>query len=707
MKIKKSLMLIFTVIMVAIASISFDKVYAAFTLSMENYKIGWRFRYGDYGVQNFVAVTHFTLSQGADSREVFCLQPGIVTIEGNTYNDPLERSVVLGAMAPVSPMAGYSPDNTPQRFWDTELSDTVKKSLNIAYMWYKTYHKDSLEARSALQWFIWNQSNGYAHYFIDLRRTVDLSSAMLTNSQNMAKLNDGYKYLDRAGIDAGRYVPHGDGISPSYMWDLTFLDKTFALYDELCAYYENFNANEMPSFATTNYKLYPGDVITIPDTKNVLSKAEYTVKAVGAPAGISVSKSGNSIKIEVASNFSGSWNGNVTVTRFENNNIGKSRIYGTNGYHQLLFEGGLPITQTLVGIEVSSGRITLTKVDSITKGKAIGDCSLDGAVYNVYNSSNQLVDTITTNIEGKATTKYLPLGNYVIRESKASLGYTLSTDDIHVTIASTSEATLYPIAIGYEESIDSSIGIFKVLSATDYDPEIGLAGAQFKITLNSDSTQVYYTTVSGDDGLCKLDSLPYGTYTAEESTVPASALKVDNFTISVVKDDEELEFKKTDVSKVMTMKIRKIDYDKKALDPTDYTQGDAVLKGAEYTIYRDAALTQVLDVITVDKQDDEGYWYAKSKEVRVGEYWVKETKASPGYNLDPEVYYFNQPAADQTIRLTEHTQTSKEKVIRGKIKVIKYDNGLGLTDESPAEGAILRLTLDSKPSKYYDLVIDE
>lgn len=57
------------------------------------------------------------------------------------------------------------------------------------------------------------------------------------------------------------------------------------------------------------------------------------------------------------------------------------------------------------------------------------------------------------------------------------------------------------------------------------------------------------------------------------------------------------------------------------------------LEGAEYTVYRNSGCTDAAGIITTDSEG-----YGKLEELEPGDYWVKETKPSPGHALDPESY---------------------------------------------------------------------
>lgn len=144
------------------------------------------------------------------------------------------------------------------------------------------------------------------------------------------------------------------------------------------------------------------------------------------------------------------------------------------------------------------------------------------------------------------------------------------------------------------------------------------------------------------------------------------------------------------------------------------TQGDASFENGQYTVYGDEALTEVVDVITIDEEGN-----GSSKELPLdkgttdapyGEYWIKETVAPEGYNLDETVYNVKQTARDQNEareKVSYHDITSTDDVIKGKISVVKSLNSNETSENDPAAGCILYLTLESKGAPVYEATIDQ
>ncbi|MBO5477391.1 MAG: hypothetical protein J6A15_06560 [Clostridia bacterium] len=385
------------------------------------------------------------------------------------------------------------------------------------------------------------------------------------------------------------------------------------------------------------------------------------------------------------------------------------------------------------------------------------DAVVSGAIFTVYTDAagknpykdmygNTVVIGPTTE-DGYTISKLMRTGTYYLKETTFPKG--IDPDAVIEGENVTYRNKIYTVSYNNQTQGTSSvkvtlrvdnepkrndIEIIKTIGKTSNTSVAPLDKCEFTATLKStigtDNVFSRKCTAETDaNGYCIIEDLPYGDYVVEETKVSPISLKCDNFDVNITEDSKvkkdpyskEIE----DEPKVMQIKIRKIDANKKDTDKPDFTQGDGVLKGAIYQIYRydpqTDDYTEPVYEITVDHKDSEGYWCAESQDLLVGKYMVKEKISytevvdgktinysyAEGYLADPEVYYFEQQPDLQTEKRTYHSATSKEEIIRGSVEVIKYDNQLGYTDEKAAEGAILRLTLDSNPSKYYDVTINE
>ena len=372
-------------------------------------------------------------------------------------------------------------------------------------------------------------------------------------------------------------------------------------------------------------------------------------------------------------------------------------------------------------------QITVFKEDAQTGTTTQGDAHLENAEYTLYRDAacTDAVETLTIakNTDGtySATSGWYLVGTYYVKETKAPEGY-LIDEKVYTVVqdpaAQTEEYTKHTIT-SKDNVKRNNIDITKYLEKTDSTEKQNLAGAEFTAQLvskNSPDSNKLYKAVTDENGNCTIKDLPYGTYRVWESKVPDTAYNGEfyingaqtrstSFEQFIELDKTEREAYRyadiTDVAKKMQITVFKEDN-----ETGTATQGDAHLENAEYTLYRDAACTDAVETITIAKNED-GTYSATSGWYLVGTYYVKETKAPEGYLIDEKVYTVAQDPAAQKDEHTKHTILSKDKVMEGMVKGIKYNNNSIMSEKTPAVGAKLRLTLDSNPEVYYEGIVDE
>lgn len=97
-------------------------------------------------------------------------------------------------------------------------------------------------------------------------------------------------------------------------------------------------------------------------------------------------------------------------------------VYVTAGETTLIEWKNIPITAQI--------QITKRSADyNSTNGLPAGTL-LEGAVFEIYDKANNLVDTIKSDSRGLAVSKPLPLGRYTIRETKAPANYGVSDTEL-------------------------------------------------------------------------------------------------------------------------------------------------------------------------------------------------------------------------------------------------------------------------------------
>lgn len=128
-----------------------------------------------------------------------------------------------------------------------------------------------------------------------------------------------------------------------------------------------------------------------------------------------------------------------------------------------------------------AGQITVQKTNADSD---MGDYALSGAVFEIY-SGDTVVDTLTTDADGKAVSKLLSLGAYIIKEKAAPEGFVLNTAayDVELDYAGQTIEVVYESVTVPNKPQTGTITITKRDAETGAEPqgEATLDGAVFEI----------------------------------------------------------------------------------------------------------------------------------------------------------------------------------------------------------------------------------
>ena len=369
--------------------------------------------------------------------------------------------------------------------------------------------------------------------------------------------------------------------------------------------------------------------------------------------------------------------------------------------------------QAVLWLTENTGGLELYKESenpSVTEGNAA--YSLEGAQYGVYRDGGDYVNpdaVITTDANGYGKAENLPVGEYWIKELVPPKGYALNPDWSESTVSvpggqmgvyhAKDKAIHEPISVIVEktdadqgeqpseeqlkklEGARFEVKYYAVDPAVyDSDPaDSGIAPARtWVLETKYDKTyhqvlakleeaylvsgDAFYKTASGES------MLPLGIVTIRECKASNGYLLNETLYVRKIQEDgtdqetvtgEQVPVVPNTPQKIQ-IEIQKVDSE------TDKgeAQGAAALKGAEYEV-RDQA-GNVVETLITDKKG-----YAKTKELPLGNYTVKETKASNGYLLDEKEYPIKGEAKDEENRVFLYKTKSKETVIRGDVELIK------------------------------------
>jgi len=169
----------------------------------------------------------------------------------------------------------------------------------------------------------------------------------------------------------------------------------------------------------------------------------------------------------------------------------------------------------------------IIRVHKTNSNPSMGDYALNGAVFEVRNSSGALVDTITSNSTGLAQTKELPLGSYRIKEVTAPWGFVLNTNEFTATLSYATDE----ISTVYADVTIPNRPQTGTIRVTKLDKDTG-ATAQGDATLNgaifevyaSDKTTLLDTLYCGTGSAATSKELKLGTYYYREKNPPIGYL---------------------------------------------------------------------------------------------------------------------------------------------------------------------------------------
>ncbi|MCH3964403.1 MAG: carboxypeptidase regulatory-like domain-containing protein [Clostridium sp.] len=278
------------------------------------------------------------------------------------------------------------------------------------------------------------------------------------------------------------------------------------------------------------------------------------------------------------------------------------------------------------------GTVTIKKTD------ANGN-SLSGAVFVLYDSTGYKTGEAVSGDDGTAVFTNVVYGQYSVKEIKAPAGYNLSSEEA-ISVNVSEDGKTYDLGSIENTRITGGIEISK----TDISTSAPVPGAT--ITVYTSDGQPVGSGVegtTGEDGKVVFENLTYGEYYFVETNAPEGyLLNQDKHPFNIKENGVILRDSLTDTRITGSIEISKSDFS---------TQG--TVPGATITIYRDSALTDVVDskITGADgKVVFDGLPY--------GHYYFKETGAPEGYKLNTDVHEFD---------ISENAKNVKDSITDEKI----------------------------------------
>ena len=399
------------------------------------------------------------------------------------------------------------------------------------------------------------------------------------------------------------------------------------------------------------YALNYNDPITLAfDLKiNLYGKVEITKKDNKGNyiPGTSFKLSYNSDMSNPIGTYTTASNGKVTVDKLK---PGTLYIQETGTQNQLILDSTIR-NVTITANKTTSfeatnkwkqGRIQVVKKDAETN-KVVNKA---GTIFDIYDSNNKKVASITTNEKGIATSELLDYGTYYVKESTAPNKYTIKVE-VSENIGVVEDGKTYQITI-VNTRVKGSVTISKEDTKTGKQAqgEATLEGAVYGIYARmpildpADDTIIYNTDVkvgeikTNAEANATLGNLYLGEYYIKEIT-PSKGYNLDttkyNFDLTYENQNVKI------VTKNVTVKERVISQAFQIIKISSDEAGEAdLLPSAEFTIkaqkdidkygsWEDAPIAKNAngETTAILKTDSKGY--AISDRLPYGTYIIRET----------------------------------------------------------------------------------
>ena len=321
--------------------------------------------------------------------------------------------------------------------------------------------------------------------------------------------------------------------------------------------------------------------------------------------------------------------------------------------------------------------VTVTKTD-VETGKAQGDATLSGAVYGIYDGK-ELIDTYTTDAEGKFTTTYYVCGdNWSIREITPSEGYLLDENVHHVG----AEPKNYTVARNLisndvtEQVVKGKISIIKHTDDGSTQIETPEEGAEFVVYLKSAGSydnakeSEKDILICDENGYAETKELPYGVYTVHQTKGWEGRELLEDFDVYICKNNEVYRYLINNREFESYIKVVKKDAETGKTIP---------LEGAGFQIYDESGNLVTMkytypEVTTIDTFYTGAEGYLITPEVlSYGSYTLVEVQAPYGYVLDstPVSFKVTGDNSDEESGVTVVTVEKSDMAQKGKILINK------------------------------------
>ena len=284
----------------------------------------------------------------------------------------------------------------------------------------------------------------------------------------------------------------------------------------------------------------------------------------------------------------------------------------------------------------------------------------------------------------------LPFGSYYVKEHTTNSAYILPDTEYPVVFEyAGQEAALVQVLVNEGEAVSNDLlrgrvdGV-KTGENPDGGEDVKLAGAVMGLfkpdTEEFTGENALLTVTTGEDGSFVFENIPYGHWIVKEISSPALyTVSPKQHHIYIGVDGQSIKIKVENTlirGSVQVMKTEAVDepssVEKKDKDNNTFLR---FLSGAVFDLYEDANGNKEFDSedtkIGTLKESDAGYHTAEN--LLAKGYFVKESKALEGYQMDENAYYF-EITEDGQVAVVENSGAGRgftNEAYRGNLKITK------------------------------------
>ena len=358
-----------------------------------------------------------------------------------------------------------------------------------------------------------------------------------------------------------------------------------------------------------------GDTITLLDKNSVLNNFDV----IGDNASI------NDNNLVVSGNQLGT---NKVVLKRESNNYECAPIvYVDPASQNVLAVGKLPDINAEVSFEVVGSKMKIVKIDAITKETV----NIAGIKFLIYDANtNELVLEGVTNESGVFESDYvLGKGRYKIVEAQDQVipGYEVSKEEIYFEVCKQEE-----VVIEYANKYVT--GELKVIKLNE--DNLVIPGVTFG--LYDESGNLVNIIKTDEDGEALFTDLRAGKYKLKElETVSGYVLDEQEYNI-------ELKLNSDNAIEMQIVKVINY-YQKGNLEIVKVDPDNNPIPDVEFTLYNEN-----MEEVAREATNNEGKIYIE--DLKLGKYYLEETKTSLGYQILEERIEFDITSDKKNVTIT-------------------------------------------------------